>query len=803
MIALAALVVALQVKVNVETSNGGRTGSASASVGIPTVRQKRPVTAEDLRTAFKDPGARELLLRARAARLQTDSSLMSYDVKSYQRISAGMALRETARDRLVFRSENASHVRWRRGVGAHVEVLGARSAVPIVAGIKEAEDDIQKDMQDEFADMMAIPYYPGKDEFWLFQMVGSDDNGDEDSDGETLVHPVEEGSEAYFTFASGDSILMTLPDGTRIRLKELLVTPREASWNLVVGSFWFETEKAHLVRAVMRFSAPMDIWETAKRDEPDMDEDVPLLVRGFITPMRAELTAVTIEYGLMNQRVWMPRTQGAEGYARVGFMRVPIKIEQRYKYESVNALDSLPAIPVVTRTRTRALRDSLRAAGIDSSAVSDTIARIMAQRDTVARRDREAQCQTKGTYSEVHLRNNGSLPMQVEVPCDLRKLATSPELPPSIYDPGEELFGAEARAELMQALDFGLQPAWAPQPPVIEWGLPYTRFNRVEGFGTGISVSSQLGKGYSATIGARGSLADLQLNGDLSISRSNGRRELRATAYRRLAVSSDFGSPLSFGASFASLFYARDEGFYHRAWGGELTSTRIAPNGLDWRLFAEQQWNAPVENTWSLFGGAHDDRFIGNVLSDQAWLYGAAGRWRGNKGLDPQGWRLTTDFRVEGAAVTYSADKTAPSVAGLSTSYGRAMLETTVSRGFGRYAAAVTGAAGTSVGTVPAQRHFFLGGSQSVRGQTAGTGYGQAFWLSRFELGTNMVAARPVIFYDMGWAGGRNDWNAIGRPMSGAGVGASFLDGMIRFDVSRGIYPRVQTRFDLYVEARF
>jgi len=39
--------------------------------------------------------------------------------------------------------------------------------------------------------------------------------------------------------------------------------------------------------------------------------------------------------------------------------------------------------------------------------------------------------------------------------------------------------------------------------------------------------------------------------------------------------------------------------------------------------------------------------------------------------------------------------------------------------------------------------------------------------------------------------------------MSGAGVGASIMDGLIRFDVARGIYPEKKIRANLYVEARF
>jgi hypothetical protein len=39
--------------------------------------------------------------------------------------------------------------------------------------------------------------------------------------------------------------------------------------------------------------------------------------------------------------------------------------------------------------------------------------------------------------------------------------------------------------------------------------------------------------------------------------------------------------------------------------------------------------------------------------------------------------------------------------------------------------------------------------------------------------------------------------------MSGVGTGVSFLDGLFRFDVARGLYPRKQFRVDLYLESKF
>lgn len=90
-----------------------------------------------------------------------------------------------------------------------------------------------------------------------------------------------------------------------------------------------------------------------------------------------------------------------------------------------------------------------------------------------------------------------------------------------------------------------------------------------------------------------------------------------------------------------------------------------------------------------------------------------------------------------------------------------------------------------------------------MRGQLAGTERGDAYWLARAELAPTKGGVRPVIFGDLGWAGDRADFAHPGRPMSGAGIGASFLDGLIRTDLSRGIYPRKKFRFDVYLEARF
>ena len=240
----------------------------------------------------------------------------------------------------------------------------------------------------------------------------------------------------------------------------------------------------------------------------------------------------------------------------------------------------------------------------------------------------------------------------------------------------------------------------------------------------------------------------------------------------------------------SALLFGRDEGFYYRTLGAELTGTGDDSATGSWKLFAEHQSDARKKTNFSLAGKIGSRRFDDNIDANNGTYFGVAAERHGTRGLDPHGLRLFGQTRAEAA--------TGP------LDYVRGMFDATVSHGLTRRLdGALTLAAGTSAGTLPIQRAWFLGGSQTVRGQAAGAAIGDAFWMSRVELGSSFVGARPVVFYDVGWAGDRHDFRSPGRPISGAGIGASFMDGLVRFDVARGIYPEKKIRANLYVEARF
>ena len=752
-------------------------------------RKRIPVTPELEASAFKDPAARALLKQAREARMRQDSALLAYDATAYQRISAGLGFRAFGRDRLLFRTENVSRVRWSRENGAWVDLKGARTVIPMVKHV-DPDDDMEPD------EMSPIPYYPGREALWIGNGVAK-----AEVDPEDMIHPLAVGSEAYYRFAIGDSISFKLSDGKVIALRELRIEPRRPNWRLSVGSFWFDVSTGQLVRAAYRMSVEMDIWQVVDEEvayDEDPDDKPPAAVKAFLSPMRANLEGVTIDYGLYGGRFWLPRAQAAEGSAQVAFMRVPFKMEESFKYASVNGTDSLPKIPAAPKS----LRDSLFGDSTHWRGISDEERKrrykIIDEADSVRherqKEARKAQCDSSSSYTQYHSRYNGTVRVAVRMPCDSTALARSKDLPGSIYEPGEELFGTAERDELMKSLGFSLQPDWAPQKPTFHYGLDLTRYNRVEGFSTGLDVRQQLGKGYSVRAVPRVSFADAQLNGELFGTRGNGRRQLDLGIYRRLEASNDYGDPLSFGSSLNALLFGLDEGFYYRTWGAELAGSNVGGGGFTWRLFGEHQWNANVETQWSLANAMNDVQFMPNIEAKEGTIGGAEARYTHTFGLDPEGWRLLTDSRAEAAAGTFD--------------YARGALDLTLSRGLGAgFEAAVTGSGGMSGGSLPPQREWFIGGAHTVRGQrpslTEPGQVGNSYWLGRGELGKQFTGVRPTVFYDLGWAGDRNDWSHPGRPVSGAGVGASVMDGLFRVDLSRGIYPRQRTLLDVYFEARF
>jgi len=752
------------------------------------------VTAAVLASAFHDPVARELYSRARATHIAQDSAIMSYDAKVRQRMSVFGSVGRLGRPRLMYRTESAARVRWQRGVGAHIDVTGARAAAPVI-GSKELDRNSIESELDE-SDLSPIPYFPGSETLWAGGLTARTE-----VDERQIVNPLAQGAEAYYTYHTGDSVTFTLPDGRTVRLRELDVRPRRAQWNATIGSLWFDTESGQLVRAAYRLAGPAGANVGVNSDDSTnkVAKALTFIMNAIISPTRAEISAVVIEYGLYEGRFWLPRQQSMEGYVQMSFAHVPLKYESSFTYAAVNGPMNLSAISIDTTFRgggpwsrppngldtasRRKWRDSVRTAYQTERKAREDSTKAGMKLGTFR------QCDSSAVRVVTRYRYESRVPVQMVIPCSLDSLANSPDFTGSIYGAGEDVFNSDDRQQLIgDALSMAAQAPLGALLPKPRWqfGTSMTRYNRVEGFSTGLAVEQQLGAGLLAGAEARIGGADLSPNAEMSIARTNMMKTTRLTGYKRLVSVGDWGNPLSFGSSMSAFLFGRDEGFYYRAAGVEVTGSRNQTAGFEWRAFAERQRPATPEADFSV-GGV----FGPNIAATGGDFAGLTVRSIRAFGVDPHRLRAFVDLRLEGA----TGD----------SSYGRGALDLTLSRDlFAGLTAAITAAAGTSAGSVPIQRHWFLGGTQTVRGLVPDTAQnGNAFWLGRAELARQVPGVRFSLFGDVGWVGDRTKMSAVGRPLSGVGIGVSGLDGLIRFDVARGQYPRGQTRVNLYLDARF
>ena len=104
--------------------------------------------------------------------------------------------------------------------------------------------------------------------------------------------------------------------------------------------------------------------------------------------------------------------------------------------------------------------------------------------------------------------------------------------------------------------------------------------------------------------------------------------------------------------------------------------------------------------------------------------------------------------------------------------------------------------AGTVKGDDVPQLRYRIGGPQTVRGYVYGTRTGRSLWSAQLDLGLSRRSViSPVIFADVGNHG------VSGTPLSSAGAGLSFFNGLVRLNLAKGLTPRAPIRFDLLFRA--
>ena len=651
-----------------------------------------------------------------------------------------MGLRALRRDRLVYRRETASEVYWRRDGPSRVEVKGAREAVPIALKGVRVPDDLESWARD------LVPE-PGGDRIFVSPQGGG-----------FAWHPLVENAESVYRYATGDTTIIRLPDGREIRLAELRVTPRYRDIRLVAGSFWIELDGHAIVQAVFRPSREFDL----ERDLPEIDpedagdiEDVP----GLFKPIRFDVRYVTIDYGLWEMRWWMPRLVGIDGSVQMGPARFPVALEISYSDYVVEADPlGLPELPPLIRE--------------------------LAGDSTIRPRPYEYGIRLELAEEE--------------------ELLTSPLLGESLYDPGPALISEREVAELARRLDALPAPPWEIDHPRATWPWQgpseLVRYNRVEGLSLGVRLDWDLAR-IRADLTGRYGFADEKASGELGADLPGLKRTWRVAGYHRLAAADPSVRPLALGNSLNALVLGRDDGSYFRATGAELVASP-APGETRYllRLYAEHQ--APVRRNTD-FSFRHwtdsDHGFRPNLDAADADQVGVAATVGVDRGLDPNAPRWGAWLELMAETGTHTFVRPGLALRGSAPAPGPFMLAAELAAGttLGR-----KDEAGAGDSPSPPQSWWFLGGPATVRGFDGAYRSGPDLLRGRLELGTDRPAVRLALFSDAGWAG-TFPVEDTDRFLVSAGVGASFLDGLLRVDLARTLQPVRQWRLEAHVDALF
>jgi hypothetical protein len=748
-------------------------------LGLPAPAAVQPAQAQQPaavpRDAYADAAAADLVRLARIRRSMVDRRIESYEATVVERMSAGLGM--GIGERLLYRRETASRVHWTEDT-VRIEVLGAREVVPTISAGVQVPAALAQSMPNAAFDPV--------DSEMLLRLENSD-----------LKHPLATGSEAHYRFAAGDSTVIRLPDGRAVRLRELRITPRRQDTDLIAGSFWLDMDTHAVVQAYFRMARPVD----SRRGD---DVGVPLM------PVRMEFDYIAMDYGLWEQRWWLPRIVAAQGMVQFGPFRVPMRFERRYDDYVVTGtpvdLATLPAMPdeiaprlcrppvvfaiqvgagadtlgATPRTDTLQVNRSRRRAQQDSAAAANAVPLTAPPADSAvagAAAD-SAAAGTPGCERAFIV----SRPPRAE-------LLQSELLPGDIYAGQSPVLSSgelEALAERLRGI-----PAapWQLPQPSLQWGVGdgLVRYNRVEGVSVGVRPRLDFGPLWAdgeLRVGTAGGEVGVQAG--LGIQRPGV--QARLGGYRRLDAADVAQQPFGLGSSVAALLLGRDDADYFRATGAEVT-LQPAPVRRQWydlRLFAERQRAVGVETDFHLRRLADDERvFRPNMVADDVDQAGATLRLRAAGQGTARTPRWAGELELHGETGDFYFARPA------------LRLRSTVPL-TGRIGIGVEGAAGTTFGEAPVQRAWHIGGPATLRGYDFGAAAGQSFWTARGEVGVGFRIVRLVGFSDVGWAGHRDDLRA-GAPLRSFGVGASFLDGVMRFDVARGNAPggwKVHLRLD-------
>lgn len=694
---------------------------------------------------YADQSTRDLVALARARHTAADTSVRDYRASLRYRMSFAMGKRRWAQLPTAAVAEQDAVVHWSLPNDLRVDVRGRRDATRL-EGV-------------DIAASFSRPWFVPRTLSDSIRIMGSESN-------RAAPHPLAANGPATYQYAAGSALTMSIGQRS-LTIRPITITPRPGAAAAVVGRLWVETSTGDVVRFTFRFVGT-ELWT-----DPDAETRQDSSESRFANRLVSRILQLDadLEYSLQDNQFWLPYRQVLSGRITLPFgfdLTVPFEattVFDDYEVNTGRAVAFDAAFADSTRVRDRASRR-------DSAATAGTRELENVVVDSTLRRDATGYLSRGGRY-QIH-----------RPPLDSLAAYTG-------WTDSLEFEGTDAdRARLREALSDVATMAENIDPELtgragagFAWEKisEIVRYNRVQGTTLSVTGRSRGPFAFTDLYGtARFGFADNRLMATGTMVRDAPSGRLTLTAGRDLVDIDAFARGLNFGNSLRGMLVGRDDGAYLLAHGVRiaLTSSLGLATEFEWGLRAEHHQSARAEARAGFPRVFGDDGFFpANAVVREGWATG------GHLRLDRVGYGGGLTLMGEGLLVDGEA-------AGRFTLQARkdfgALVTTRVKLGFA-----------PGADRVP-QLALNAGGVQTVRGFDFGVATGDALWSAQVDVALGGKALKWLVFADAGQAGRLSNFEDA-RFLSGGGVAASLLGGIIRAELSHPITERNGRglRFDL------
>ena len=719
-------------------------------------------TSRDSINPFASAATRALVERAMARQRVQDTAVTDYTASLRYRLTMSLGRRKWGRSGPSAVEEQEARLTWAAPNNLVVNIIGRR------AKSTNTEINLQS--------IWDRPWFVARgltDSIRLFS---------DDFPAIAPLHPLAVDGPKWYHYELVDSLKAVMPDGRRVTLMAVDVTPAREGQSLVVGRLWLDAQTAETVRFSFRYVGKSQ-W-VAPEGATKKDSAEARTANKWVS--RLLTLDADLEYALQEGRYWMPYRQVLSGRVSIplaGDLVIPFEATTTFSDYTINTgAQPVFTIPLPDSTISK---DSLK-----------VLARLHEDSLRKARRKgevpdsllpREYTGAWEGGRYEIHLAPADSL-KAYQGWGDSLTLAVNPDAAAQQREVEADL------SRMAQQLPSSLTGEKTVRFAYERTGADAFGFNRVQGYsiGAGIGVKLRWWDFTDLYGTARYGFSDETPTGRLGVVRNGPGWKLTVDGYYDI-VDQDVISPgRNLINSFNAIFTAHDNADYMLGGGGSATLVVPLSDRLDLRTSAKVEWEGTVETE------------TGSGVND----------FLGGSGVMPANAAVTEGTFVGGSVALHQAGSipwtlTADVLGGEGTTTGRIWGDLKLSRGASQ---GVTLRLKSGVATAPVlpQMEFRGGGINTVRGYTYGTQRGAAFWSAQADVTPLGGPVRPVFFVDAGWAGSASSYFS-GSPLVGMGIGLSiysklFKTGIIRFDLSRAMTQRdtpgnSDLRFDVILTA--